>query len=50
MFLLLAFQVLEITVEFGGLSTELDTIDRLSVAPTFPLHRHLRSVGHAGRF
>lgn len=45
-----SLQILEITVEFSGLFTELDTIDRLTVAPTFSLHRHLCSSGHAGRF
>lgn len=41
-------QILEITVEFSGLFTELDPIDRLAVAPAFSLHRHLCSSGHAG--
>lgn len=46
----LPLQILEITIEFSGLSTELDTIDRLAAAPAFPFHRHLRPSGHAGRF
>lgn len=44
-----SLQILEITVEFSGLFTELDTIDRLAVASAFPFHRDLRSSGHAGR-
>lgn len=45
-----SLQILEITVEFSGLFTELDTIDRLVVASALPFHRDLRSSGHAGRF